>query len=182
MSLVVTVLLLALLAIATVTDVRRHKIYNWNTYPGILAGFAVNGLEAGWPGLEDSLVGFAACFGIMLLCFVLFNIGGGDVKLIAMMGAFLGLRQGIEAMLWTFVLGSIAGVAILVWKIGAWRILSKGVHHLRLVVRARSWISLTDEERQPLRRWLFLAPSAFAAVCLVAAEERYGFLRRVLGS
>ena len=33
----------------------------------------------------------------------MFKVGGGDVKLIAMLGAFLGPEQGITAMLWTFV-------------------------------------------------------------------------------
>lgn len=182
MSWLATALLLSLLAIAAVTDVRRHKIYNATTYPGILAGLAVNWVEAGRPGLEASLAGFAVCFGMMLVCFVLFNIGGGDVKLIGMIGAFLGLEKGVEAMLWTFVLGSIMGAAILIWQIGIGRIVSRTAGHVRLVLRARSWIPLTDEEREPLRRWLFLAPSAFAAVCLVAADDRYGFVRRVLGS
>ena len=30
--------MLLLTAVATVTDVRRQKIYNWTTYPGILLG------------------------------------------------------------------------------------------------------------------------------------------------
>ena len=35
------------------------------------------------------------------------QVGGGDVKLIAMLGAFLGPEQGITAMLWTFVCGAL---------------------------------------------------------------------------
>jgi prepilin peptidase CpaA len=167
------IVLLALLAIATVTDVRRHRIDNWNTYPGILAGFALNWIERGGAGLEDSLAGFAVCGAILLVCFVLFQIGGGDVKLMAMIGAYLGLHQGVEALLWTFVLGSAAGVAVLIWQIGFLRIIRKTFEHLRYIVRARSWIPLTDEERAPLRRTLFLAPSALAAVCLVVANAEY---------
>jgi prepilin peptidase CpaA len=161
------VLLLLLLLIASVTDIRRHKIYNWTTYPGIALGVAANALAADGIGLEEALAGFLVCGVIMLLCLVLFDIGGGDVKLVAMMGAFLGVHAGIEAMLWTFVVGSLMGTAILIWQVGAWRIVTKSVEHLGYVLRARSWIPLTDEERQPLKRWLFLAPSAFVAVCIV---------------
>ncbi len=46
----------------------------------------------------------------MLVLFVFFRIGGGDVKLLAMLGAFLGLEQGIETLLWTFVLGGAVGL------------------------------------------------------------------------
>ena len=75
-----TVLLLALTAIAAVTDLLYHKIYNWTTYPGIIAALVVNWLQNGWesgfaghPGLLDSLKGLAICGGLMLVSFVLFN-------------------------------------------------------------------------------------------------------------
>ena len=173
--------LLAFLAVATVTDLRGHKIYNWTTYPGILAGFVLNAALHGWPGLEQSGLGFLVCGFVMLVCFVLFNVGGGDVKLIAMMGAFLGLERGVTAMLWTFVLGGVMGIAILIWQFGILSLLAGAWRHLRLTFRARGWLPLTEEERQPLQRWLYLAPSALAAVVVVIADERTGFLRRVFG-
>jgi len=166
-----TVLLLVLLAIAAVTDATQHKIYNWTTYPGIIAGFLANLAVGSWPGLQDSVAGFFACGTIMLFCFVLFNIGGGDVKLIAMMGAFLGLHAGIESMLWTFVLGGVAGTALLIWQVGFWRIFKKMIGHLLLVLRAKGWVPLTDEEHEPLKRWLFLAPAGFVAVCIVTGDR-----------
>lgn len=168
-----TILLMVLLVVATVTDLKQQKIYNWTTYPGIVAGIAVNFAENRRAGLEDSLLGLAVCGGIMLVCFVLFNMGGGDLKLIAMMGACLGLYQGLEAMLWTFVLGGVLGAVLLIWQVGVGRLLSKGVRHLWLVVRTKSWIPLTDEERAPLRRRLYLAPAGLAAVCLVAVRSRW---------
>ena len=33
-----TLLLVVLVLIAAVTDATRHRIYNWTTYPGIIAG------------------------------------------------------------------------------------------------------------------------------------------------
>ena len=88
-----TVLLLLLTATAAVTDLVYHKIYNWTTYPGIILALVVNYLLNGWddgdprgPGLADSLKGFALCGGLMLVSYVLFQVGGGDVKLLAMLG------------------------------------------------------------------------------------------------
>jgi len=173
--------LLAFLILATITDVRRHKIYNWNTYLGMTAGLLVNAWQDRWMGVESSLLGFLACGFVMLFCFVLFNVGGGDVKLIAMMGAFLGLQKGIEAMLWTFVLGGVCGLAMIIWRHGLLTIIANTFQHLRLVMRARSWIPLTNKERQPLERWLYLAPAAVAAVVLLLVDEQTGFLRRMFG-
>mgnify|MGYP002527868416 CR=1 FL=1 len=175
---VLFILLLLLVTVATVTDVARHKIYNWTVYPGIVLGFIANALRTAavpaggsvWAGLMFSLEGFLACGLIMLVCFVFFDMGGGDVKLIAMMGAFLGVQQGVEAMLWTFVLGSIVGAVILIWQIGVLRLVSKSFQHILLILRARSWVPLTTEEQLPLKRWLFLAPSALAAIVIVSKD------------
>jgi len=177
----IAVILLAFLSVAAVTDLREHKIYNWNTYPGIVAGLILNTVTEGWTGFEQSSLGFLVCGAVMLLCFVLFTVGGGDVKLIAMMGAFLGLEKGVEAMLWTFVLGAVMGMALIIWRFGLLTILAGFWNHLRLMLRARGWVSLTEEERRPLQRWLFLAPSAFAAVVLVITDDQTGILRRVFG-
>ena len=55
----------------------------------------------------------------MIVCFVVFpGIGGGDVKLMAMIGALLGWEKGLEALLWTFVLGACFSLIILVWRVG----------------------------------------------------------------
>jgi prepilin peptidase CpaA len=165
-----TVLLLVLTAIATATDLAYHKIYNWTTYPGIVAGLAVNLLEHGWDepgGLRDSLFGFALCGTVMLVAFVFFNIGGGDVKLMAMQGAFLGVERGIEALLWTFVLGGVVGLSILIWRVGVFKLVTGTVRHVLLSLRVVSWVPLTEDERKQLQPPLYLAPAAFLAVVIV---------------
>ena len=158
--------LVALLLVATVTDIRRQMIYNWNTYPGILLGFVLRWVEGGTPALEDSLKGFAVCGGLMLICFVLFGLGGGDLKLIAMMGAFLGFERGVDALLWTLVLGGVLGGAVIVWQIGFVNILVETCRQLGRMWRARGWVPLDAEARQPLKQTLFLAPAALLAVLI----------------
>lgn len=167
-----TVLLL-LTVVATYTDLRWHKIYNWTTYPGILlgivlnAGLAVNSGRAVWEGLQHSLSGFFLCGFILLVCFVLFQVGGGDVKLLAMVGAFLGPARGIEVLLWTFVLGAIAGVAILIWRVGFWKLIKATVRHVGFSLRLGSWLPLTEDERKQLQPPLYLAPATTLAVVIV---------------
>lgn len=76
---------------ATVTDLRWGKIYNVVTLPALAAGLALNSLATGWAGLFLSLQGLA--FGLaLLLTTLLFGqyMGGGDVKLLAALGALRG--------------------------------------------------------------------------------------------
>ncbi len=181
---VTTVLLVGLLAIAAVTDLRRHKIYNWTTYSGILLAWAWNGAgevvarshpataslleELGWIGLERSLYGFLLCGVVLLVCYLIFGgqISGGDVKMIAMMGALMGPDYGMVAMLWTFVLGFCIAVSILVWRVGPWQLilicLRRVAGLLRLGARP-----LKPEEQAMLKLPLSLAPGALAAAVLV---------------
>lgn len=166
-------LLAGLLIVATITDVWRQKIYNWTTYPGILAGLILAFFTDGSLGLEDRLFAVLLCGGLMLLAFVLLGIGGGDVKLIAMMAAFLGVERGVEAMLWTFVFGAIAAMGLLIWRLGAWRIVRNIAAHMRAMMTAKTWVPLTEAERKPLERGLYLAPSALAAVCWLWANDVY---------
>lgn len=164
---VTTWAMLLLTAVATLTDVRHQKIYNWTTYPGIALGLLLQWTSAGRPGLEDGLWGFLACGGLMLACFVFFpDLGGGDVKLIAMLGAGLGFEDGILAMLWTFVLGFFAGLAMLIWRVGIGNLIRQGVQTAREVIVLRSRVQ-SDDRQSPVRRWLYLAPAALAAALIV---------------
>lgn len=173
-------LLLSLLAVAAYTDIRWRKIYNWNVYPGIvlaLGGNAIHSLRGlpaeswnstwGLVGFADSAAGFGACGIIMLACFVFFRIGGGDVKAVAMMGAFLGLERGIQAMLWTFILGGALGLIVLIWRVGAWTIVVRSARQLLWVTRLGKYSPLSEAERKVLAMKLFLAPMAIPAVLLV---------------
>lgn len=176
-----TVLMLLFTATAAVTDFRNHKIYNWTTYPGILLAFVVHYLRNGWdgeyPALEDSLKGFALCGGLMLVCFLFFGIGGGDVKLMAMLGAFFGLEQGVEALVWTLVLGGAGALALLIWRVGLWRLITRVVRHALWSLRLGNWIPLAEDERKQLQAPLFLAPAALLATIIVNfGLQRYLYL------
>lgn len=183
---VATTLLLALLLIATATDLARRRIYNGTTYPGMAAalglsaaGSAAVGLDwarpetlatLGWIPVHESLLGLLACGGVMLLCFVMFHVGGGDVKLMAMVGAFLGPQRGLEAMLWTFVAGGCLAIIVLIWRVGPLELSRRVLRHLLATLRVGYISRPTEEERAQLRAPLFLAPCALAAAVIVQFE------------
>ena len=176
-----TGLLLVATAIASVTDFRSRKIFNWNTYPGILLALALNGLGSiadlpekgpwskeslGIVGWSDSLQGFAMCGGLLLVGLVLFNIGGGDVKLFAMVGAFVGLEPGLQVMLWTFIFGGMVAAIILIWRVGAVRLVATYGRRIWSFILWRMQPEITPEERRLFRSDLWLAPCALAAIVL----------------
>lgn len=176
-------LLTLLVAVATYTDLRRGKIYNATTYPGILAALLINAVGSlidrqswldqqgraivGWIGLGPSVMGLLACGGILIVCFVFFKLSGGDVKLMAMIGAFLGPREGIEVLLWTFVIGAAIAVILLVWRFGAWQLVRQGCQRVAAAVRLRDVTALASTPKSPLKTMLALAPSALIALVLV---------------
>jgi prepilin peptidase CpaA len=113
------------------------------------------------------LLGLLACGLVMLVCFVFFRVGGGDVKLLAMVGAFLGPYRGLEALLWTFVLGGAVGLIVLIWRVGFWTLLRRAFQQLMWYLKFAGWVGWTEEERRQLQAPLFLAPSALAGVLIV---------------
>jgi prepilin peptidase CpaA len=185
-----TALLGVFLLIATYTDMRWRIIHNTTAYTGIVAAWMASGW-ASWAGVDsasapprvaawyglvslpDSLLGTLACGALMLVAYVCFasEVGGGDVKLLAMIGGFLGPYDGLEAMLWTMVIAGVLAVVVLVWRVGTWRLVGLLGRHLMAAARGIR-PALSDDERVALRSELFLSPSALLAVVVV----RFGWV------
>ena len=170
---VATVCLLFFMLIATITDARLGKIFNWTTYTGIviaviLALIATLGDQPELSiGIEASMLGFLVCGAIMVVCLIFFQVGGGDVKLLAMVGAFLGPQLGIEVLLWTFVIGAAIAVIVLIWKNGVYNLARRVIQQMMLKLSIGSWDPLTEEEEAQMKSTLYLAPSALLATVIV---------------
>ena len=82
----------------------------------------------------------------------------------------VGLEAGVEAMLWTFVLGGAAGLAMLIWRVGLVKLVAGTVRHLVWTLRLARWLPLSDQERRELQPALYLAPAAVVAVIIVAFD------------
>lgn len=69
--------------------------------------------------LKSSILGFLIGGGFYLLIFIATNgnMGGGDIKLMAALGVWLGIRDTGLAMLLTFMIGAIISVFLLATKI-----------------------------------------------------------------
>ncbi|MCC6679612.1 MAG: prepilin peptidase [Phycisphaeraceae bacterium] len=92
LELIAFCLLAVVLLIAAVSDVRRGVVPNKLTYPAALAGlllWTVGGWWTGlqWSGLWLSLAGLASALIPYALAYAIGGLGGGDVKLMAALGA-----------------------------------------------------------------------------------------------
>ncbi len=90
-SLLVPVAVLTFASAAVFTDVKSRKIPNWLTVSSFVAALVVHSITGGWGGLLSSLCGFATGFAILLTLFLIGGGGGGDVKLMGAVGAWVGV-------------------------------------------------------------------------------------------
>lgn len=118
------------LAAVAAMDLTTRRIPNRLTVPAAALAFGINCLAAGATGALHSAEGLAVGLGIFLPMFLAGGSGGGDVKAMAAVGAFLGPAGAFFAVLWTMVVGLVGGLAVLVANAGL-----GGVREL-----ARRWI------------------------------------------
>ncbi|MGI9516735.1 MAG: A24 family peptidase [Pirellulaceae bacterium] len=86
-------------AVASVTDVCRFKVYNALTFPVFFGGVAYGAIQGGWPGLGFALAGAFAGFGILLVPYLMGGLGAGDVKFVMAMGTWIGAAFLLPAIL-----------------------------------------------------------------------------------
>jgi leader peptidase (prepilin peptidase) / N-methyltransferase len=107
------------LVVITFIDLEHKIIPDVITLPGIVVGFAASFLfpHFGW---LNSLIGILVGGGSLLLVGYLYELiakkegmGGGDIKLLAMMGAFFGWKAVLFIIFVASLVGSVIGIAVM---------------------------------------------------------------------
>lgn len=134
-------LLCVLLALAVACDVRTRRIPNLLVFPGALAGLLLNGLlpagdglfsaPFGGLGLLAGLAGLAVGLAFLMPMYLLRAMGAGDVKLLAMLGAFLGPRAVFGAAILCLLAGGVLALAVACWS-GTLRQILSNTYHMML--------------------------------------------------
>jgi leader peptidase (prepilin peptidase) / N-methyltransferase len=104
-------------------DLEYHLLPNVITIPGIVAGFAFSFLTP--PGWFDSAIGIVVGGGVLWAVaegyYLLRHeegLGMGDVKMLAMIGAFVGWKLTLMALMMASFAGSIVGVIFIISRRG----------------------------------------------------------------
>jgi prepilin peptidase CpaA len=104
-----------LVAMAAITDWRTGRIPNWLTVPPLMAAPVAYFAIAGVDGLVFSVVGALVCIACPYVLFRRGAIGGGDVKLLAMIGALVGVMIGLEGQLLGFIIAAVYAIGLRVF-------------------------------------------------------------------
>ena len=108
----------AALVVLFVVDLRHHVLPNAITLPGIAVGLVCSlGLEPGGLGaLAGAVGGGGALLGIAKVYALVRGregLGMGDVKMLAMIGAFLGLPLAFVTLAWASLAGAVVGIGMI---------------------------------------------------------------------
>ncbi len=107
--------LVGVLIVSAATDIRTGRIYNLVTYPAIVLGLAAAAAGFGpplWSAVAGCLVGGLSLY----VLFAMRWMGGGDVKLMAAVGAFTGFPFILNAMFYSIFVGGVCAALILIWR------------------------------------------------------------------
>jgi prepilin peptidase CpaA len=113
MNFTISIILAAALLTATVTDLKSRRIYNWLTFPLMLAGLVFHFGVGGLDGLYMSAAGLGLGLAVMILPFLLGMMGAGDVKLMAGIGAWVGASTILTAFVFTCLAGGVYALGVL---------------------------------------------------------------------
>ena len=112
-----------LLIVLFAVDLEHHLLPNALTFPGIAVGFLFSLFVS--PGPVASALGILVGGGSLWLIGEAYyryagqeGMGGGDVKMLAMIGAFLGWKLVIVTLVFSSIAGAIAGLVVIASRRG----------------------------------------------------------------
>ena len=124
MGLLALLALMTLLLFAMREDIRSHRIPNQLVLVGLVIGLGLNGLLPEGSGFNSempgglgwlvSIQGLLLGFAILMPIYLLRAMGAGDVKLMAMVGAFLGPADVVGVVVATFLAGGVMALVVAV--------------------------------------------------------------------
>ena len=95
---------------AAIEDIVHRRISNWIPIIAFAAGLCCLAHQRGWYGILSALGGAVGGFAAFLVFYWLGGMGGGDVKLMAGLGAVVGVERLVAATLWTAACGGLLAV------------------------------------------------------------------------
>ena len=110
-------ILSVLLTIAAIFDLRERRVPNALLVTGLIIALIWQTALGGLDGLGNSLVGFGLGLALMLPGWLLRFTGGGDVKLLAVVGAFVGSPTIFYAFALSMIVGALIAIA---YSVYAW--------------------------------------------------------------
>jgi prepilin peptidase CpaA len=170
----VLIVAIAVAALAAVYDWRRGEIPNWLTYGALVFGPILHigrmlaAHEIMNVALQEggaSIVGALVCALVPAMLYRQGAIGGGDLKLLAGLGALLQTMMGIEAEMYGFFAAALVAPAVLAYQ-------GKLIATLKNAFAIFGNMFLPKAKQRPVEEsalsWFRLGPALFFGVALTA--------------
>lgn len=130
------------LIVAAYIDGKQLRVPNWLTYPMVLTGLIYGAWSGGWgdvhSGLLGSLLGMLVGLACLLPLYAVGGMGAGDVKLMAGVGAWLGVKTTFYAFCASAIVGAVMAVVMI------WRSRDIQKHWKNLMVILLEWMLVRD--------------------------------------
>lgn len=131
-----------LVLVACITDIRERRIPNLLVLTGLVLGLAYHLYISQLPGLLDWTLGLLAGMAFLIIPYILGGMGAGDVKLLGMVGAIMGLEFVIFNFLFMALWGGL-GALLVLYRSGRLRLFWMNV----LTRNMKSAVHIPDEAR-----------------------------------
>lgn len=176
-ALCVAIPLAATLVPAAILDALYGRIPNAITYPAFVVGLVVHTIAWGWSALPGAVGAAALTLVVGLLLRAPGWLGGGDVKLLTALAAFVGLGALGESLFYAIWVGFVLGLLQTVSNGAFFDMLRRIGRFFLGVVRAVGY--RTDQVLEELETdeasTIPFAVAIFAGVVLAWTEARYGW-------
>jgi prepilin peptidase CpaA len=169
----------AFTATAAVCDARFKKLPNLLTVPAfvgailfhVVSGALLGGVQGAFSQFLFAMGGFATGFGILLVMWMIGSGGGGDVKFMGALGAWLGTWATVQVFVLSAALVVVGAAGVLAWefvRLGFRRTQERYVESGGVVHGKK----LTEDQRRTRRRLMPFGVPAAVATWLVLAFTR----------
>ena len=116
LSTTAALVLFVLLAAAVTTDLRSHRIPNMLLLPALCLALMLHTMTGGTDGLIAAATGLTVGLAMLLPLYLVGGIAAGDVKLLGVVGSFVGPWGVVVSGLATMMAGAVFGIAVIVWQ------------------------------------------------------------------
>ncbi len=159
------------LTMAAWCDLRTRRIPNRLCLWGFIAGVVIQSWYG--TGIGDAVTGAAAGMAVMLPLYALRAVHGGDVKLVAALGAYAGWSEPVLTAVVAVFFSAAAAAAVLTWR-GQWGSVAAAIFNSFAEAYTTGSIRpLWKLEGVPRTPFPFAAAIAFGALCL---QLRWGVM------
>ena len=172
MDFAIQVALAVTVGTAAITDLVGQRVPNWLTMPSTVLALCLRSADGGMNEVLLGIGGLLAGFGLLIPFYARGGMGAGDVKLMAAIGAFVGLYRVLWVALYTGIFGGIYAISIVIYSMVSRSGWSEAGRQLRLEGTS---LFLSGGDVQPLAASLRSYPRLRYAIAMAAgvAAERW---------